>query len=335
MSSCGFLVGTDRDDTRSNWSNDGPRPLSWGLWYPCQASDTQGQLPYTPLFDPGLVDFGAEPKAGSYPLVLLSHGTGGTADSFGWLARRLVAQGYMVLAVNHHGNTGVERPTPEGNVCVWERMADLSALLTVFETKQPFASLIDFDRVFAVGFSAGGYTALGLAGAISSLEVFKDWQDSIADTPILKAAGTRAYMAAASRIPKLLETSAALKASWARHNQDYRDPRIKAVASIAPAPPIRAFTAESVAAITIPTLILVAGKDHEAPAEYSEWLMGCNPDFTLASLGDEVGHYSFLDLPNGKPTERAAHLFEDHPSVDRRQIHDESARLIADHFSQL
>ena len=336
MTNCGFLVGVERDQERSNWSNDGPRPLAWALWYPAKPRVTQdaqrGDLPYLPLFDPGQVDFGAEPASGQHPLVLLSHGTGGTADSMGWLARRLVARGYMVLGVNHHGNTGVEKQTAEGNVCVWERMADLSALLSHFEGKQPFAAHIDFDHVMMAGFSVGGYTALGLAGAISSLTEFEAWQASIADTPILKAQGTRAYMAAASRIPKLMEQSPALVASWARHGQSYFDPRIKAVAAIAPAPPIRAFTPESVAAIQTPTLVLTAGNDHEAPAEFSDWLMAQNARFKHASLGPQVGHYSFLDLANGKPTERAAYLFEDHPSVDRAQVHDETAAYIAVFF---
>ena len=50
-----------------------------------------------------------------------------------WLGRRLAQRGFIALAVNHHGNTGLEVYRAEGFLCLWERARDLSALLDVME----------------------------------------------------------------------------------------------------------------------------------------------------------------------------------------------------------
>ena len=74
---------------------------------------------------------------------------------------------FIALAVNHHGNTGLEVYRAEGFLCLWERARDLSVLLDVMESDREFAGRLDMDRVFVGGFSAGAYTAMALLGAIT------------------------------------------------------------------------------------------------------------------------------------------------------------------------
>ena len=49
-----------------------------------------------------------EPLGSKRPLVLLSHGTGGSAVMLAWLGETLARAGYVVAAINHHGNTATE-----------------------------------------------------------------------------------------------------------------------------------------------------------------------------------------------------------------------------------
>ncbi len=117
MNGTGYRTGLIKDTNRTNWQNSGPRPIAWSAWYPADGNATQ-PLPPDPLFDAGEIRPGAEiASGGPYPVVLLSHGTGGTAESLGWLARALVARGHVVLAPQHHGNTGIEPYCPEGFLC--------------------------------------------------------------------------------------------------------------------------------------------------------------------------------------------------------------------------
>src|SRR5256885_8472094 len=46
------------------------------------------------------------------PLIVLSHGTGGGAATMAWLAETLASNGYIVAAVNNHGNTAAETSYP-------------------------------------------------------------------------------------------------------------------------------------------------------------------------------------------------------------------------------
>ena len=109
----GWRQGMLADPMRPAWSGDGPRPIRWSAWYPADPAAEAilvGMPPDAPLYLLGELARDAPPIAATerFPVVLLSHGTGGTAASLGWLARRLAAAGWVVLGIDHHGNTASE-----------------------------------------------------------------------------------------------------------------------------------------------------------------------------------------------------------------------------------
>ena len=121
-SKVGIQTRSYQDPTRANWDNSGPRPLVTQIWYPAVDTSQEVEMfigpPETPLFKAGLAAPGAPlaPDPAAFPLILLSHGTGGTALQLGWLASYLVSRGYVVAGVNHHGNTAMEPYTVQGFV---------------------------------------------------------------------------------------------------------------------------------------------------------------------------------------------------------------------------
>ncbi|MEM9045492.1 MAG: alpha/beta fold hydrolase [Pseudomonadota bacterium] len=329
MSACGYRTGVINDGSRSNWQNSGARPIAWTAWYPSRRVASSKQ-PEPGFFESGDIVLDA-PLTGisRLPVVLMSHGTGGRAESLSWLARYLAKAGYVVLAANHHGNTGLEPYTAEGFICWWERASDLSFLLTQMSQDAFFGHRLDLDRVFAVGFSLGGYTVLTMAGAQTSLEEFQRWrtENGIADV------GPREFPNVGSHVPGLISSSAAFRASWARSADDFTDSRLKKIAAIAPAPPVRSFTRSSVAEIDLPVLLLTGGNDVEAPSEHcADWLMRQNNSFERVDLGREVGHYTFLEFPSNKELIGQEPLFTDHITVDRVEVHNQSSARIQAHF---
>ncbi|MBF9052236.1 dienelactone hydrolase [Roseobacter sp. HKCCD9010] len=330
MSTCGYRTGVVQDKSRSNWQNSGARLIAWTAWYPAQRI-ASAKPPEPGFFVSGDVALDA-PLAGlsMLPIVLMSHGTGGTAESLGWLARYLAGAGYVVLAANHHGNTGLEPYTAEGFVCWWERASDLSFLLSYISQDSFFGDRLDLDQTFAVGFSLGGYTVLKMAGAQSSMDEFQRWrtENGIVDV------GPREFPNAGANVSNLISSSAAFRASWARSSDDFTDKRVKSIAAIAPAPTVRAFTRSSVSEIAMPVLLITGGNDAEAPSEHcADWLMAQNVSFDRVDLGREVGHYTFLDFPSDRILIGKDPLFTDHEGVYRAEVHNQSAASIHAHFS--
>ncbi len=328
----GYREGHAVDGDRSNWSGDGRRPLKWSAWYPAGDGASTAPLylgsPQTALFYMGVVarDAGLRAEPSRFPVVLVSHGTGGSASSLGWLGCRLAASGFVVLGVDHHGNTINEPYRAEGFLCWWERATDLSVLLDVMHRTGPFAGRLDPDHVYAAGFSLGGYTVLSMLGAVTDMDRFRRWA---ANQPAGR--GPREFPNLADEVAPLLERSAVFRESWRSHALPRADSRIKAAVALAPAPPVRAFTPASLALIDAPVSIAVGGADTEAPPDScARWLHRHLPNSRLHDLGREVGHYVFLCEGTESGREVAPEICRDAPGIDRRKVHDRVASIVTD-----
>jgi predicted dienelactone hydrolase len=153
------------------------RPSTTLVWYPAVAVSPAESLTIGPPGDPwffaGVAAGGARIASEGVrrPLVILSHGTGGSAMQMAWLGTALAREGYIVAAVNHHGNSGADMPyDPRGFVLWWERVPDLTVVINRMLSDSTFGPNIDPERIVAAGFSLGGYTvaALAPAGALIS-----------------------------------------------------------------------------------------------------------------------------------------------------------------------
>ncbi|MBJ3785804.1 alpha/beta hydrolase family protein [Devosia sediminis] len=326
MAAIGIRDGMAWDGARRDWDDAGPRPLAWTAWYPAMAGTGAPVSAEGQFFESGAVSRDADHEAGgALPVVLLSHGTGGSPQSLGWLARFLAGHGHVVIGAHHHGNTAREPYRPEGFLAWWERAPDLSALLTELAAHGPFAGRLDLDRVSAVGFSLGCYAVLSLGGARGAMTRYDAWARAAGIT----AAGPREMPDAAAHLPRLLDQSRSFQASWSRQGDDVADRRIRSIVAIAAPPPLRAFSPESLAGIGVPTLLVTGDADAEAPSAFgANWLRAENPGFSHVSMGAEVGHYTFLERANEPVPEEMAFLFADPPALDRRVMHQACAEVV-------
>lgn len=134
------------------------------LWYPTAAAERR--LDIGPFRIEAAPD--AEPLPGRRPLIVLSHGSGGSALPEHDLARALVAAGFVVAAVEHAGDHW--RDMRDAGPVSWSRRPrELSALIDRLAGDVEWSPRVDTQRVGVYGMSAGGLSALSIAGARWSL----------------------------------------------------------------------------------------------------------------------------------------------------------------------
>jgi predicted dienelactone hydrolase len=318
-----------------NWRGSDDRTLAGVVWYPADVGSGEEKDQYigpadAPLFYAGRAakDATLAPAFGKFPLIALSHGTGGSAMQMAWLGTYLAARGYIAVAVNHPGNNAVTGYTVPGFVEGWERAKDISTAITAVLEDPRFGPKIDPDRIGAAGFSYGGYTMMELAGATTDANRILAWcdqQKNACNPP---------------EMPDLMEKFKAIKqqpdvqSSLQHAGDSYRDERIHAVFAIAPAV-AHAFTPESLQKITIPVAIVAGAADHLAPpADNAQFFAAHIRSAKLTILPGEVGHYTFLALGTETGKKRLPQLFVDSPGVDREAVHNQVGELAAEFFGK-
>ena len=139
---------------------EGPA-LTGALWYPCAAPLGTVQLgPYALSVSKDCALSGDK-----HPLVVVSHGRGGTFLGHHDTAEALANAGFIVAALNHPGDTASDK-SRIGELSVYvSRPADIKRLIDHMLGASPAAPFIDPSRIGFFGFSRGGYTGLAVIGA--------------------------------------------------------------------------------------------------------------------------------------------------------------------------
>jgi predicted dienelactone hydrolase len=131
------------------------------MWYPC--SQSPGEIDLGNLSVPGVKDC---PISGNeLPLVVISHGRGGSFVGHHDTAETLADAGFVVAAINHPGDTFSDTSRSDDLSVFVERPTDIRRLIDFMLGVSPAAPNIDPDRIGFFGFSRGGYTGLVLIGA--------------------------------------------------------------------------------------------------------------------------------------------------------------------------
>jgi predicted dienelactone hydrolase len=321
------------DPSRRSWSAPGPRPLETLLWYPAKPG-TKESAHTVAIFKTGVYAVGAAFPDGErkYPLILLSHGIGGSAFSLAWLAEALAREGYIVAAVNHHGNTGAEpKYLVQGFILWWERAQDIKVLLDRLLEDESLRDRIDRERIGVAGFSLGGYTALSAVGARLAI-------GSWGNDPASWERGTFGRLPPEANfsiedVKRMIGSDRSIAESIKRADDSYLDARIKAAFVMAP-PLGPLLSAKSLGEIGVPVKILVGSRDDQAaPEEDAIPIADRIPGAELEIL-EGAGHYTFLC--EGTLMGRLVdwrHL-SDASGVSRARIHERVGREACEFFAK-
>ena len=274
----------------------------------------------------------AAPIKGNGALVVISHGSTGSPWFYLDVARALVNAGFVVAMPEHYKDNYEDAREPGPGSWI-RRPLEVSKAIDAMARSPVFAPLLQFDSVGMYGMSAGGHTALTLAGGRWSPARFnqhcqahmaEDFQTCVGLITRLTGGPLDGLKATVARwVIGLKFTDEA----WYEHT----DPRIKAV--VAGVPLAADFDLSSLRQPKVKLGIIWAQKDRWLiPKFHSEAVLGaCTTCESLAHLEDG-GHGALLSPLPPNLSGLLSDLISDPPGFNRAQATRDVNDLIVKFF---
>ena len=292
-----------------------PDPVNQGhtpgfVFYPSSAP-TRGTTAFGP-YDVAATP-GAAPAAGAWPLVVISHGHGGSDLGHHDLASYLARHGFVVAtfeqpADNFHDQSG----SATSRVLVG-RAIEVRAVIDTMLADAHWKTLVDPARIGVAGFSAGGYTSLLVVGAKPRFDLFigychrhPDDMETCGPAQKLTPEAAAAYLA---NIQRDLDR-------WG----DTADPRVKAAFVMAPLSLV--FDKAGAGAIDRPVELWYGQHDHVLlPSENALHIKPLVPTLARVNEVPKADHWVFLAPCSTALAKDAGAICKDPPGVDRAKVH--------------
>jgi predicted dienelactone hydrolase len=278
----------------------GGAPLEVGIWYPSEAPATSQRLG---LLEQTVANGGAVAGHG-LPLIVMSHGTGGSFEGHYDTAIALAEAGFVVAAVTHTGDNYRER-TQVGRL--ENRPRHIKVLIDYMLASWRQHDTIDPSRIGMFGFSAGGFTALVTIGGTPDLSTVAPYCTAHPDEWSCRMIKERNISVSAN-------TPAP---DWVH------DPRIAAAVIASPAVGY-AFSAKSLSAVTVPIQLWRGDSDEILPhPNYAQAVydrLAVKPEYHVVP---NAGHFAFLAPCTPSLAAMVPEICHDPEHFDRTAFHRE------------
>jgi len=288
------------------------KPLEVALWYPTDAPAEEVDLgPFTLNIARG----GAVAGRG-LPLVVMSHGNGGSSLGHHDTAVALAQAGFVVAAVTHTGDNHADQSK---EASMMERPRHVSRVIDHLLTMWHDRDRIDANRIGVFGFSSGGFTALTVVGGGADLGRVG---------PHCKQHPSHYACQVIARRP--IEAVAVGAAGV----QSSRDARVRAAVVVAPALGFT-FTKESLVAVSAPIQLWRAQDDEVLPHPwYAEAVRAELPGSVDYREVPRAGHFDFLAPCTPRFASMAPPLCSSQPGFDRVAFHREFNAAVVRFFEK-
>ena len=302
-----FFEGSSRRAVIEQWQRHATFVQMLGLHDPARAEFNSGPNLFEELRPKALL-------AGDHlPLVVISHGFGGSFVGHRDVAEALADSGFIVAAINHPSDSGrsPERDHKDPLAALTDRPADIKRLIDFMLGAWPSAAKIDRNRIGFFGFSRGGFTGLALIGGkMNFRDVLPQWCPGGSTQP----GCTEARLHGIPTQPLV------------------HDPRIKA-AVIADPLLGRFFTTEGLRDVHLPVQLWASafGGDGVTPDDAATVDRNLTAKPELRTVAN-AGHFAFL--PPCSPDQARAHaqICADAEGFDRAVFHVEFDRQVVAFF---
>jgi predicted dienelactone hydrolase len=293
---------------------DRGKSLQAGIWYP---SNTQTAAHPLGMFTQEVALNG--PIAGQgLPLILISHGTGGSLSSHIDTANALARAGFVVAAITHIGDNTQDQSYAGNRIDLIDRPRQAKVALDWLLSSWPGRLNLNPRRVGVFGFSLGGFTSLVLLGGTPETARMAQLCDSKPDAPecafIKDAHGDQ--LSPSTEVPH-----------WVH------DERIKAAVIAAPAASYL-FGPGDLREVSAPIQLWRVENDSQAPDAWNGAVVRDNlkvhPDSHLVQGAD---HFVFLAPCSEGLAAAAPQICQDPAGFDRAAFHRAFNQSVADFFT--
>jgi predicted dienelactone hydrolase len=289
------------------------QPIEIGIWYPSEAPTSASRLE---LFEQTVAQGGAVLPGGPLPLVVFSHGTGGSYAGHYDTAIALAQAGYVVAALTHTGDNYRDQSRA---LAIWDRPRQVSLVIDFMLSRWSGHERLDPARVGAFGFSAGGFTTLALIGGVPDFTLIGG---HCRDHPEEWTCHMLAQMAPAAQGRPM--TSAVVM----------KDERVKVAVVAAPALGYT-FLPDGLKTVRIPVQLWRAENDHVLPQPfYAEAVrvgLPVPPEYHVVAGAD---HFDFLVPCSSALAAVAPEICTDPTGFDRVAFHQEFNALVVRFFRE-
>ncbi|WP_370540386.1 alpha/beta hydrolase family protein [Acidovorax sp. ACV01] len=272
------------------------------------------------------------PVRGNGRLIVITHGSGGNPWVHTDLARAMVAAGFVVALPEHAGDNSKDPSTP-GPESWKRRPAEVSRAIDTVAQDTRLAPLLALDKVGVFGGSAGGHTALSLAGGAWSPARFRQHCEAHIAEDFSSCVGfiTRLHGNLLDGLKKWFALAVIRHRFGDETAYTHQDPRIQA--TVASVPFAADFDMATLATPRIALGLVTAGMDvNQVPRFHSSAVLAACQDRCThvahlpgASHGAMLSPMPPLHLLNDVQTA----LLGDPPGFDRKVLPDVDARIVA------
>ncbi|GGA08792.1 alpha/beta hydrolase family protein [Dyella caseinilytica] len=262
---------------------------------------------------------GAPPLPGAKPLVVISHGNGGSDLGHHTLATYLASHGFVVATLEHpkdnfHDTSGVGH-----DVVLAGRPIEVKATIDAVLNDPQWKKLVDVQRIGVAGFSAGGYTSLLIVGAVPQFARFIDYCQRYPKDEAICHDADKIETEARNQGLTMQQWVANLQNSLTRWGNT-ADPRVKAAFVMAPLSLI--FDQAGIEKIDRPVFLYYGDADHVLiPPENAAHIRPWMKTLVDVKVVHNADHWVFIDPCSAALKQDNPTICSDPPGVDRIQVH--------------
>jgi predicted dienelactone hydrolase len=239
------------------------------------------------------------------PVVLISHGTAGSAGSHFDTALALADVGFAVVALSHTGDNYMDQSYAGNRKNLTDRPRQVSVVLTYMLTTWAQRNRLDAARVGMFGFSLGGFTTLVEIGGIPNMSRMRELCATRPTAPeclfIKQRNGDQL-------------SPQTLTPAWTH------DRRVRAAVLAAPAVSYL-FGPGSLKNVKVPIQLWRASNDTQAPDAWNTALIRKELPEASEHIVNRAGHYAFLPPCGEALAKQVPQICIDDPSFDREAFH--------------